>query len=73
MASEMRDTKGGWLLRWYPPEQSVVKIGFAALFNGRLTVDIYGVGPDGYVPKEEIMAAAESIRDSLIERAAARG
>ena len=65
MGERIGEPVNGWQLRFVEGKDSVTKTNYATLFNGRLTIDVYGVGPDGFVPREEIVAAAEAVRERL--------
>jgi hypothetical protein len=65
----------GWQLRFVKGPDSITKTSYASLSTGRIIIDVYGHGPDGFVPGGEILDMAERVRNAglglleLIDRA----
>lgn len=51
-----------WQLRVVDAKDSITKTGYVNLFNGRVNIDVYGVGADGFVPMGELIGQAEKVR-----------
>lgn len=56
----------GWTLRFVPGKEALTKTSFASLSNGRVIIDVYGHGPDGFVSAAEIISHAEAVRRAML-------
>lgn len=59
----------GWAVHFVVGKASMTGTSYASLSNGRVIIDVYGHGPDGFVSREEIISTAEAVRRSMLPSA----